>query len=118
VPKPITVQEEKKAPRAASDPKITKKTARNRPEIALRFIATGPLSEASEFNENHLPNLSIYKPPFKLCYKPSESSAISLSKLQTFKKLFPQAVINIIVDAINSYAENTREITEFPFARP
>jgi hypothetical protein len=118
-PKPITIWEEKKAPPAASDPKITKKSARNRPETALRLIATGPLPEASELKENHLPDLSTYEPPLKLRYKPSESSATGPSELQTCKKLFSQAVVDIIVDATNSYAENAREIAkEFPFARP
>jgi hypothetical protein len=119
VRKPITIWEEKKAPPAASDPKITIKTARNRPETALRPIATGPLPAASELDENHLPDLPTYELPLKLRYRPSESSSTGLSELQTFKKLFPQAVINIIIDATNSYAENAREIAEeFPFARP
>jgi len=117
--KPVTIWEEIKAPPPASDPKITKTTARNRPETALRPIATGPLPAASELDENHLPNLPTYEPPLKLRYKPSESSSTGLSELQTFKKLFPQAVVDIIVDATNSYAENAREIAEeFPFARP
>jgi hypothetical protein len=49
--KPITIWEEKKAPPAASDPKITKKIARIRPETALRPIATGPLLDACELDE-------------------------------------------------------------------
>lgn len=119
VRKPITIWEEKKAPPAASDPKITKKTARNRPETALQPVATGPLPEATKLDEFHLPDLPIYDPPLKLRYKPSKSNATGLSKLQIFKRLFPQAVVDIIVDATNSYAENAREAAEeFPFARP
>jgi hypothetical protein len=79
--KPITIWEEKKAPPAASDPKIIKKTVRIRPETALQPIATGPLPDASELDEFHLSNLSVYEPPLKLRFKPSESSAISLLKL-------------------------------------
>jgi hypothetical protein len=117
--KPVTIWEEKQAPPPASDPKITKKSARNRPETALRSIVTWPLPAATELNENHFPDLSIYEPPLKLRCKPFKSSSTGLSELQMFKKLFPQAVVNIIVDATNSYAENTREIAEeFPFARP
>jgi hypothetical protein len=79
--RPITIWEEKKAPLAASDPKISKKSARDRPETALRSIATGPLSEASKLDEFHLPDLLIYDSPLKLRYKPSESNAIGLLKL-------------------------------------
>jgi hypothetical protein len=79
--KPVTIWEEKKAPFPASDPKITKKTARNRPETALRPIATGPLPAASELDENHFPDLPPYKPLLKLRSKPSESSSTGLSKL-------------------------------------
>jgi hypothetical protein len=79
--KPITIWEEKKAPPAASDPKITNKTARIRPETALQPIATGPLPAASELDENHLPDLPIYKPPLELRYEPSESSSTGLSEL-------------------------------------
>ena len=115
----VTIWEEKKAPPAASDPKITKKTARNRPETALRPVATGPLPKAVEFNEFQLPDLPTYEPPLKLRYEPSESSATGLPKLQIFKRLFPQAVVDIIVDATNSYAENARETAEkFSHARP
>jgi Transposase IS4 len=57
-------------------------------------------------------------PPSKLRFKPSESSATGLSKLQIFKKLFPQAGVDITVDATNSYAENARETAEeFYYAR-
>jgi len=115
----VTIWEEKKAPPAASDPKITEKTARNRPETALRPVATGPLPKAVEFNEFQLPDLPTYEPPLKLRYEPSESSATGLPKLQIFKRLFPQAVVDIIVDATNSYAENARETAEkFSHARP
>jgi len=119
VRKPVTVWEEKSAPSPASDPKITRKTARNQPETALRPIATGPLPKSSKLDENHLPDLPTYEPPLKLRYKPSESSASGLSKLQTFKKLFSQVVVDIIVNATNSYAENARETTEkFSEIRP
>jgi Transposase IS4 len=85
----------------------------------LRPIATGHLPIPSEFDENHLPELPAYEPLLKLRYKPSGSSSTGLSELQTFKKLFPQAVVDIIVDATNSYAENAREITEeFLVVRP
>jgi Transposase IS4 len=69
-------------------------------------------SEAAEFNEFQLPDLPTYDPPLKLRYKPSELSATGLSKLKIFKKLFSQAVVDIIVDATNSYAENARGIAE------
>nr|AEH41556.1 hypothetical protein [Endocarpon pusillum] len=119
VRKPVTIWEEKRAPSPATDPKITKKKARNRPETALRPVATEHLPLSSEFDENHLPELPAYEPLLKLRYKSSESSATGLSELQTFKKLFSQAVIDIIVDATNSYAENARQIAkECPFARP
>jgi hypothetical protein len=118
-PKPVTIWEERDAPPAATDPKITKKTARNRPETALRPIATGPLPEAAHINGSHLPKLPTYYPPLKLIYKCSKSNATGLSKLETFKQLFTQNIIDRIVDATNSYAENAREtIDNFSCARP
>jgi Transposase IS4 len=42
-PKPITIWEEKKAPPAASDPKLGSETARNKPETALKPVAVEPL---------------------------------------------------------------------------
>lgn len=68
------------APLTASNPKITKKTVRNRPETALQSIAIRLLLKTSELNENHLLNLSIYKLLLKLYYKPSELNVIDLFK--------------------------------------
>jgi hypothetical protein len=118
-PKPVTICEEKDAPPAATDPKITKKPARNRPETALRPIATGPHPEAAHVNGSYLSELPIYYPPLKLIYKFSKSNATGLSKLKTFKQLFTQDIVDRIVNATNSYAENTREtIDNFSCARP
>jgi Transposase IS4 len=108
-PKPITIWEERRASPAASDPKITKKTARNRPKTALRPIVSGPLPEAAQVDESHLPELPTYHPPLKLIYKCSESNATGLSKLETFKQLFTQEIVDTAVNATNSYAENARE---------
>jgi hypothetical protein len=65
-PKPRTIWEEKKAPSAASDPKITQKTARTVEKTALKPIATGPLSDNIGFDESDLPELPIYRPPLNL----------------------------------------------------
>ena len=66
IPKPRTIWEAKGAPSAASDPKVTKNTARTEQQTVLKPIAVGPLSEALEINENQLPELSEYEPPLLL----------------------------------------------------
>jgi hypothetical protein len=107
--KPATTWEEKKAPPAASDPKLTVKTARNRPETALKPVPIGRLPKSTKLDHGRLPELPIYQPPLNLRYKPSKSIATDLTELQTFQQLFSQAVVNIIVDTTNSYAKNARE---------
>ncbi|KAF7505048.1 hypothetical protein GJ744_001502 [Endocarpon pusillum] len=111
-PKPVTIWEEKGAPSAASDPKITKKTARTAKKTALKPIAVGPLPEAVELDEKQLPELSTYTPPLELRFEPSESLATGLSELDTFQRLLTPAVIEDIVKATNSYAENARKTEE------
>jgi hypothetical protein len=80
-------------------------------KTALKPIATGPIPKAVGFDANNLPDLPTYESPFNLKFKASESLAIKLSELETFKKLFTPAIINIIVTAINSYTENARRNT-------
>jgi hypothetical protein len=54
VRKARTIWEQKGAPSAAKDPKITKKTARTAEKKALKPIATGPLSKIVDFDADHL----------------------------------------------------------------
>jgi Transposase IS4 len=108
-PKPVTIWEEKKAPSAGSDPKLTAQTARNRPETALKPLPTGPLPESTKFDHDRLPELSIYHPPLDLRRKPSESIATGLSILQTFQLFFPQALVDMIIFATNAYANRRRQ---------
>jgi Transposase IS4 len=75
---------------------------------ALKPIAISPLPEIPEINENDLPELPTYKPPLNLQFQASESLAIGLSALETFQKLLTPAIIDQIVVATNSYAENAR----------
>jgi hypothetical protein len=103
-----TIWEEKRAPSAATDPKITKKTARTVEKTALKPIATGPLPNDVGFDESHLPELPDYKPPLELHFQPSKSLATGQSELKTFQQLLTPAIIDIIVDNTNSYAENAR----------
>jgi hypothetical protein len=65
-PVPRTIWEEKGAPSAASDLKITKKTARTEEKTALKPIAVGSLPETLEFDEDNLPKLPTYQPPLDL----------------------------------------------------
>jgi hypothetical protein len=59
---PKAIWEPKGAPSAASDPKITKKTARKSKITALKPIAVGPLPEALELDKADLPELPTYNP--------------------------------------------------------
>jgi Transposase IS4 len=107
-PVPKTIWEQKGAPSAASDPKITKKTARTEQKTALKPIAVSHLPDITEINENDLPELPTYEPPLNLQFQASQSLATGLSALETFQKLLTPAIINQIVVTTNSYAENTR----------
>ena len=106
--KPRTIWEEKGAPAAAKDPKITKTTARTVEKTALKPIATGPLPKAVGFDAAHLPELPAYRPPLEIQFQPSISLATGLSELEIFQKLLTPAIIDRIVDATNSYALNAR----------
>jgi hypothetical protein len=83
-PVPKTVWEEKGAPSAASDLKITKKTARTEEKTALKPILIGPLSRIFENDEKELPELPTYEPPLDLQFKASKSFCTGLSELATF----------------------------------
>ena len=109
--KPKTIWEEKRAPSATTDPKITKKTAQTEEKTALKPVVTGPLPETIGFDENHLPELPVYEPPLKLQFQQSKSLATGLSELETFQKLLTPAIVDRIVDATNSYAANARKNT-------
>lgn len=97
-----------KAPPAASDPKITEKTARNRPETALEPIPINQLSESTKFNYGRLPELPDYHLLLDLRSKPFEPIATGLSILQTFLLFFTQAIVDIIVVATNAYTARAR----------
>ena len=81
---PKTIWEEKGAPSAASDPKITKKAARTEQKTALKPIAVRPLPETAELDEKDLPELFTYEPPFNLQFQTSKSLVTDLSELQIF----------------------------------
>ncbi|KAF7504084.1 hypothetical protein GJ744_002849 [Endocarpon pusillum] len=112
IPKPKTIWEAKGAPSAASDPKVTKNTARTEQRTALKPIAAGPLPKALEIEENPLPELPEYEPPLILQYQRSKSLATGLSQLDTFQRLLTPAIIDRIIESTNSYAENARN-TDF-----
>jgi hypothetical protein len=116
--KAISIWEEKEAPSAVNDPKIPRKAARIEQETALKAIATGPLPKATKIDSTAPLELSEYLPPLELHYKSSESIATGLSELHTFQQLFTQEVVDIIVNATDSYAENAQEKAEiFQYAR-
>ena len=81
VRKTRTVWEQKGAPSAAKDPKITKKTAHTGKKTALKPIATGPLPKTVDFDADHLPELPTYEPPLDLEFKDLESLATGLTEL-------------------------------------
>jgi hypothetical protein len=62
-PVPKTIWEEKGAPSAAKDPKITGKNARTEKKTALEPIVTGPLPKNVELKKGKLPKLPTYNPP-------------------------------------------------------
>ncbi len=77
--------------------------------MALKPIAVDPLPE---LNHSQLPELPAYEPPLYLRSLPSESIATGSSELQTFHQLYTQEIVDIIINATNSYAENARETAE------
>lgn len=65
--KPKTIQEQKGAPSAASDLKVTRKAARTVEKTALKPIATGTFPEGcGGLKKNSLPELPDYTPPLNL----------------------------------------------------
>ena len=90
---------------AAPSTNLTSEIARDNPETALKPIAVEPLPEI----DNQLPELPEYHLPIETYSKCSESTATGLSELQTFKQLYTQEIVDIIVKATNSYAEKARE---------
>jgi hypothetical protein len=48
----------------------------------------------------------MYSPPLNLQFQPSESLATRLSELGTFQRLLTPQIVDRIVIATNSYAEN------------
>jgi hypothetical protein len=101
-----TIWEEKGAPSAASDPKITKNTARTEQKTALKPIIISPLPEIPEINKQDLPELPTYESPLNLQFQASESLAIGCSALEIFQKLLTPKFIDQIIIATNSYATN------------
>jgi hypothetical protein len=81
---PRTIWEQKSAPSAASDPKITKKTARTEQKTALKPVAVSPLPETVKLNKKDLLKLPTYELPLKLQFQASELLATGLLELQTF----------------------------------
>ena len=110
IPKPKTIWEAKGAPSAASDPKVTKNTARTEQRTALKPIAVGPLPKALKIDENQLPELPEYEPPLILQFQRSKLLAMGLSQLDTFQRLLTPAIIDRIVESMNSYAENAQNM--------
>jgi hypothetical protein len=105
-PVPKTIYEEKGAPSAASDPKITKKTARTAQKTALKPIAISSLSKSIKLNKKNLSKLSMYNPSLKLQFQALESLATGLLELKTFQRLLRPIIINRIIVVTNSYTEN------------
>ena len=108
-PKPKTIWEEKGAPSAARDPKITKRTDRTEQKTALKPVAVGSLPKTLEIDVNQLPDLPTYKPSLELQFEPSKSLLKDLSKLDTFQKLLTLIIIERIVESTNSYVKTVRQ---------
>jgi hypothetical protein len=83
--KAIIIWEEKEAPLAANNLKIPRKAARTEQKTTLKAIATSPLFKVTKIDSTAAPELPEYLLSFKLRYKLSESTAISLSEFYTFQ---------------------------------
>jgi Transposase IS4 len=109
---PETGWEQKGAASAALDPRITEETARTAQKTALKPVAVGNLPKALELDENDLPELPTYLPPLDLRFQASESLATGSTELETFQQLLTPIIVDRIVAATNSYAENAQKIDE------
>ena len=108
-PKPKTIWEEKGAPSAARDPKITKRTDRTEQKTAFKPVVSGPLPETLEFDVNQFPDLPVYKPSLELRFEPSKSLLKGLLELDTFQKLLTPVIIDRIIKSTNNYVKNVHE---------
>jgi Transposase IS4 len=75
-------------------------------------VIAGSLLEALELDRNDLSKLSTYNPPLNLQFQASESLVTDLTELETFQRLLTPTIMDRIVAATNSYAENARKIDE------
>jgi Transposase IS4 len=109
--KPKTIWEQKGAPSAASDPKVTRKAARTVDKTALKPVATGTFPKdcgGLNLKKHSLPELPDYTPPLNLQFQPSISLYAGLTELQIFQQLITPDIISRIVAATNSHAERVR----------
>ena len=85
IPKPKTIWEAKGAPSTASDPKVTKNTARTEQRTVFKPIVVGPFPKVLEIDENQLPELSKYESPLILQFQRSKSLTTDLLQLDMFQ---------------------------------
>ena len=82
--KPRTIWEEKGAPSAASDPKLTKKAVRTIEKTVLKTVTTGSLLKITELDVVHLPELFTYKSLLNLQFQSFTIFIFNFFKLKFF----------------------------------
>lgn len=109
VRKARTIWEQKGAPPAPKDPRNHKEKSsfgkKNSVDTYRNWFSS---KNTVDFDADHLSELSTYKPPLNLEFKALELLVTGLTELHTFQKLLMPAIIDIIVDATNSYAKIAR----------
>ena len=101
--KPRTIWEQKGAPSAAEDLKVTKRLLVLRRKLRSNLLQLDHSPKKLVWIKDHLPDLPDYTPPLDLHYQPSKSFVTGLSELQIFQQLLIVATVEKIVVATNNY---------------
>ena len=94
--KPCTIWEQKGAPSAAFDSKISQKTAHIVKKTALKLVATELLPSQVTLEHNNLPDLPDYTSLLKLHFKHSKLLILLNIKLKAFQHFLMPEIIAIV----------------------
>jgi Transposase IS4 len=110
--KPETIWEERVLLLQLQIQKSPKNLPERKRKLRWNLSQLAPFPKALELDENRLLELPTYKPPLGLRYEHSKSLAAGISELSTFQRLLAHAIIDKIIEVMNSYAKNARETNQ------
>jgi hypothetical protein len=106
-PVPKNIWEEKRAPSAAKDTKITRKKRSYSERNSARTYCDWAASENCGIEGGQTSKASYIQPTTQIAKRTFKLLATGFTQLQTFQQLLTPAIVEEIILAINSFAENT-----------